>query len=388
MGLFELSETQVAVRDLARDFARRRIAPVARENDAHERFPADLLREMAGLGLMGVNIPGALGGAEAGVVAYALAMMEIAQGDAATAVTMAVNNMAAESIVKFGTDEQKQRYVPQICDGSFAAASFALSEPHCGSDPAAMRTTARKDGGRWIIDGTKQWITSGSHAGVFIVWARTGGDGSKGLSAFLVDGGAKGVTCGKPEDKMGLRASNTVALTLEEVVVGDEALLGGLGGGFRIAMASLDGGRIGIGAQSVGIGRAALAESVKYAKDRTAFGNPIADFQGTQWKLADMATELDAAELLVLRAAALKERGVAFTREASMAKLFASEAANRAVAHAVQIHGGYGFVKEFPVERYYRDARVTTIYEGTSEVQRIVIAREVLREAAGDGTRI
>ncbi len=381
MSFFELNETQTAVRDLARDFARRRIAPVARENDAHERFPTDLLAEMAALGLMGVNVPAELGGTAAGTVSYALAMMEIAEADAATSVTMAVTNMVAETIVKFGTAAQSAEYVPRLCDGSLVAGSFALSEPHAGSDPGAMRTTATLKGDRWVLRGSKQWITSGAHAGVFIAWARTSGAGNKGISAFLVPSTAPGVVVGKAEDKMGLRASNTTALSFDDVELPKSALLGGEGMGFRIAMTALDGGRIGIGAQSVGLIRAALAASAAYAKERTAFGQPLADFQATQWKIADMATEASAAELLVLRAAALKEADVAFTREASMAKLFASEAANRAVGQAVQLHGGYGFVKDYAVERYYRDARVTTIYEGTSEVQRIVIAREVLREA-------
>lgn len=388
MSLFDLTETQLAVRDLARDFARRVVAPAARENDAHERFPREILREMAGIGLMGVNVPAELGGAEAGAVAYSLAMMEISAADAATAVTMAVNNMVAETIVKFGTPEQKQRFVPSICDGTFAAGSFALSEPHAGSDPAAMRTVARKTATGWSISGAKQWITSGAYAGVMIVWARTGGEGARGISAFLVPGDAKGVTCGKPEDKMGLRASNTVAVTFEDVEVPENALLSGEGQGFRIAMSALDGGRIGIASQSVGLLRAALDASRAYANERKAFGNPLGSFQATQWKLADMATEASAAELLTLRAAALKEQGRPFTREASMAKLFASEAANRAVGQAVQIHGGYGYVKDYAVERYYRDARVTTIYEGTSEVQRLVIAREVLRDAPPDPTRL
>lgn len=388
MALFAPTETQEAVKELAREYAQRRVAPEARENDAHGRFPFELLREMAGLGLMGVNIPAELGGSEAGSVAYALAMMEVARADAATSVTMAVTNMVGETLVKYARPEVARLYVPKLCDGTFAAGAFALSEPHAGSDPGAMRTTARRDGDRWVINGAKQWITSGSHAGVFVVWARTSPDGNQGISAFAVPGGVEGLTAGKPEDKMGLKASNTVALSLEDVVVGEEALLGNEGDGFRIAMSALDGGRIGIGSQAVGIGRRALDESVAWAKERQAFGKALGEFQATQWKLADMATELDAAELLVLRAAALKEQGAKFTREASMAKLFASEAANRAVAQAVQIHGGYGYVREYAVERCYRDARVTTIYEGTSEVQRLVIAREVLREQAAAFDRI
>lgn len=386
MPLFELSETEQAVRELARDYALRSLAPHAYENDQKARFPFESLREMAELGLMGVNVPEAHGGAGAGAVAYALAMMEIARADAATAVTMAVTNMVGETLVRYGSEAQVKRFVPSLCMGELVAGAFALSEPHAGSDPGALRTQARADGDGWVINGAKQWITSGSHAGVFIVWARTEGDGNRGLSAFAVAGDAPGIVRGKPEDKMGLRASDTVALTFEDVRVAKDALLGNEGDGFRIAMTALDGGRIGIASQAVGIGRAALQASVDYAKERQAFGEPLSAFQATQWKLADMATELDAAELLVLRAAHLKSQDARFTREASMAKVFASEAANRAVAHAVQVHGGYGYVKEYPVERYYRDARVTTIYEGTSEVQRIVIAREVLKaQSQGNG---
>ena len=382
MSLFELNETQQAVRDLARDFARRRIAPTAKDNDAHERFPADILKELAELGLMGVNVPSVLGGTEAGAVSYALAMMELSEADASVSVTTGVNNMVAEAIVKFGSKAQREKYVPRICSGEYVAGSFALSEPHAGSDPRAMRTTAVRKGDRWILSGSKQWITSGAHAGVFIVWARTN-DTDRGISAFLVEAGTPGLVPGKAEDKMGLRASNTVTLSLDEVAVPLDAILGEEGYGFRIAMNALDGGRIGIGAQATGILRAALSASAAYAKERAAFGKPISEFQSTQWKLADMATDADAAELLVLRAAALKDAGVTFSREASMAKLYASEAVNRAVGQAVQIHGGYGFVKDYPVERYFRDARVTTIYEGTSEVQRLVIAREVLKSTLG-----
>jgi alkylation response protein AidB-like acyl-CoA dehydrogenase len=309
-----------------------------------------------------------------------LAMMEISQACASTAVTMAVNNMVAETIVRFGTQQQKRRYVPEITSGRFAAASYALSEPHSGSDAAALRTSAKRDGEGWILNGSKQWITSGDQAGVIIVWARTGGPGSKGISCFLVEGGAPGLHVGKHEDKMGLRASTTVSLSFEDLRLPATSMLGEEGQGFAIAMRALDGGRVGIASQAVGIGTAALEAAVKYAKDRQAFGQPIANYQAIRFMLADVATELDAARLLTLRAAALKEAGKPFSREASMAKLFASEKANKACDIGVQIHGGYGYIDEFPAERHYRDARVTTIYEGTSEVQRIVIAREVLKE--------
>jgi alkylation response protein AidB-like acyl-CoA dehydrogenase len=380
--LFEPNEAQSQVRDTARAFAQRSLKQVAASLDREQRFPADELRALAELGLMGVNVPDALGGAEAGAVAYALAMMEIAQGCASTAVTMAVNNMVAETIVKFGTPEQQRRYVPEIASGRFPAASFALSEPHCGSDAAALRTTARRDLRGWVLSGAKQWITSGDVAGVIIVWARTAdapAAAPKGISCFLVEGGTKGLVVGKHEDKMGLRASSTVALAFDELHLPTSALLGAEGQGFAIAMSALDGGRIGIASQAIGIGTAALEEAVRYARDRRAFGKTIGDYQAIRFQLADVDTELDAARLLTLRAAALKEAGRPFTREGSMAKLFASEKANRACDVAVQVHGGYGYIDEFPAERHYRDARVTTLYEGTSEIQRVVIARDLLR---------
>jgi len=306
--------------------------------------------------------------------------MEIAQGCASTAVTMAVNNLVAETIVRFGTEEQKKRYVPEITSGRFVAASFGLSEPHAGSDAGALRTTARRDGAEYVIDGSKQWITSGDRAGVIIVWARTGEPGTRGISAFLVEGGSKGLHVGRHEDKMGLRASSTVSLAFEDLRVPESAMLGQLGRGFPIALSGLDSGRVGIACQAIGIGTAALDAATRYAKDRRAFGQPIAENQAIRFMLADAATELEAARLLALRAAALKEAGKRFTREGSMAKVFATEKANKACDIAVQVHGGYGYIDEFPVERHYRDARITTIYEGSSEIQRIVIARYVLAD--------
>jgi len=377
---FTLSDEQVLVRDMARDFARKELAPVATKYDKEEHYPRDELRRMAELGLMGVNVPAEHGGAEAGVVAYSLAMQEIAYGCAASSVTMAVTNMVGEVICAFGTEEQKRRHVPRLTNGTYSAGAFALSEPHCGSDASALRTRAVHKDGRWVLDGEKAWITSGNTAGVMVVWARTGGPGSGGVTAFLVTPDAPGFGVGRHEDKMGLRASGTVSLVFEGCEVPDDALLGEEGEGFKVAMMALDGGRIGIASQACGIAAAALDEARAYALERTAFGKPIAELQAIQLKLADMATELDAARLLALRAAWLKENGRPFTKEASMAKLFASEAANRICAEALQIHGGYGYVKEFPIERHYRDVRVTTIYEGTSEVQRIVISRHVLRE--------
>jgi alkylation response protein AidB-like acyl-CoA dehydrogenase len=379
-GLFDLTETQTLVRDTARNYAQKTLAPVAAQLDREARFPREQLADLAELGLMGVNVPEQYGGAAAGAVAYALAMMEIAQGCASTAVTMAVNNLVAETIVRFGTEEQKKRYVPEITSGRFVAASFGLSEAHAGSDAGALSTTARRDGAGYVINGSKQWITSGDRAGVIIVWARTGEPGTRGISAFLVEGGSKGLHVGRHEDKMGLRASSTVSLAFEDLHVPASAMLGPLGRGFPIALNGLDSGRVGIACQAVGIGTAALAAAVDYAKDRQAFGKPIASYQAIRFMLADVATELAAARLLALRAAALKEAGKRFTREGSMAKVFGTEKANRACDVAVQVHGGYGYIDEFPVERHYRDARITTIYEGSSEIQRIVIARHLLAD--------
>lgn len=376
---FELSETQKLIRDTARTFAKNVVAPKARETDRTERFPADTYRQMGELGLLGVNVPTEYGGAGAGVVSYALAVMEISAACCSTSVGMCVTNMCAELITQFGTEAQRQRYVTKLVSGEALAGAFALSEPHAGSDPGAGRTTAVKKGDRWVLNGTKQWITSGAYAGVIVVWARTSNDGNKGLSCFIVEQGTPGLTAGRHEDKMGLRGSNTVALTFENCEVPEENLLGKQGDGFKLAMIALDGGRIGIASQAVGTARAAIEASVKYAKDRKAFGSPIGDFQAIRFMLADLETQTNAAWLLALRAAFLKEAKVPFTREASMAKLFASELSNRAADKAVQIHGGYGYIDEFPVERYLRDARVQTIYEGTSEIQRIVIAREILK---------
>jgi alkylation response protein AidB-like acyl-CoA dehydrogenase len=379
-----LTDTQRAVQETARAFAAEVVAPRARDTDRLERFPAEVYLQLGELGLLGVNVPAALGGSEAGVVAYSLAMTEIAAACAATSVGMAVTNMCAELISTYGTPAQAARHVPGLVSGASVAGAFALSEPHAGSDPGAGRTTARRQGSGWVLNGTKQWITSGAHAGVIVVWARTSDRGNKGLSCFLVEKGAAGLLVGRAEDKMGLRGSNTVALTFEGCEVGAEALLGREGDGFKLAMAALDGGRIGIASQACGVGRAALAAAARYATERRAFGRPIADFQALRFMLADMQTSLDAAQLLTWRAAELKERRVPFSKEASMAKLFASEAANRICDRAVQVHGGYGYLDEFPVERYLRDARVQTIYEGTSEIQRLVIAREVLRAAGSE----
>ena len=377
----QLNEAQTLVRDTARRFAKDVVAPQARAIDREERFPKETYQQLAGLGLLGVNVPSALGGSEAGVVSYALAMMEMSAACASTSVGMAVTNMCGELISNYGSEALRQKYVPRLTSGEAIAGAFALSEPHCGSDAAALRTTSKKQGDTYVLDGSKQWITSGAYAGVMVVWARTAAEGNRGLSAFVVEGGMPGLHVGRAEDKMGLRGSNTVGLTFENCVVPAANLLGKEGDGFKLAMIALDGGRIGIAAQACGVARAALEASVRYAKDRQAFGHPIGDFQAIRWMLADMRTQLEAAELLCLRAASLKEANKPFTREASMAKLFCSEMSNRACDRAVQIHGGYGYIDEFPDERYMRDARVQTIYEGTSEIQRLVIAREIIKLA-------
>jgi alkylation response protein AidB-like acyl-CoA dehydrogenase len=378
----ELEPTDVerAVMETARRYAREVVAPVASENDRRKRFPADLVRGLGELGLLAVNVPAAYGGSEAGPVAYTLALSEIAAADCSTAVTMAVTNMVGEIILAFGTEAQRARCLPRLASADWLAGAFALSEPQAGSDPAAMTTRAVRHGGGWILDGAKQWITSGDVAGVMVVWAKTDPSaGSRGITAFLVEQGTPGLLVGRNEEKMGLRASTTVPLTFEGCEVPDEARLGGVGEGFRIALTALDGGRIGIAAQATGTIRAALDASARYAKERSAFGVPIAEHQAIRFMLADMATDHDAARLLALRAAFRKGAGLSFRSEAAMAKLFASEAAQRAVYHAVQIHGGYGYTDAFVVERLFRDARVQTIYEGTSEIQRLVIARDLLR---------
>jgi alkylation response protein AidB-like acyl-CoA dehydrogenase len=379
---FSPTPEQVLIRRTARDFAERVLRPRAADLDRTGAFPEAALREAGRLGLLGVNVHDSHGGAEAGAVAYALALAELARGCASTAVPIAVTNMVAEVLMEFGTDEQKRAYVPALVSGESLCGAFALSEPESGSDAASLRTTAERRGSRWVLRGTKQWASSGDRAGVVVVWARSRpGAGSDGISAFVVPRGTPGMAVTRHEDKTGLRGSSTVQIVLEDCALPEDALLGDEGRGFRIAMRALDGGRIGIGAQAVGIATAALEAAAAYARDRRQFDRPLADFQAVQWMLADSALELEASRLLVLRAALSKERGLPFSREAAVAKLYASEAANRICDRAVQIHGGYGYIREFPVERYLRDCRVTTLYEGTSEVQRMVIARAVLKEA-------
>jgi len=383
--VFDLSldDAQQMIVDTARQFAARVLAPRAASLDVEGGFPRASLREAAALGLLGINVPEALGGVEAGAVAYALAVVELGRVCASTTVALTVSNMVAEVIARFGTPAQRELHVPRLCSGEYAVGGFALSEAGAGSDPAGMRTRARKTDKGWLLSGQKLWITSGSDAGLFVVWARTEDlPGSAGITAFLVPGDAPGVVRGKPEHKLGQHGSTTTALEFNEVELGPDALLGEEGRGFRVAMMALDGGRIGIAALALGCGLAATDFARDYALERQQFGQAIAGFQAIQWMLADSATELDAARLLLLRAAWLKEQGKSFTSEASMAKLMASERAHAACDRAIQILGGYGYSREFPVERYLRDVRVTRIFEGTSEIQRVILSREVMRRHA------
>jgi alkylation response protein AidB-like acyl-CoA dehydrogenase len=375
---FALSDDQREIQALAREVAKEKIEPNAAEWDREHRFPRELFAELAELGLMGVCIPEEYGGAGADFLSYILVLEELSRADAGVGVTVAVHTSAVTlPILRFGTDEQRSRFVPPLARGETLGA-FALTEPEAGSDAGSLRTAAREDGDGWRISGSKQWITNGSHAGTFLLFARTDPDtpGPKGVSAFVLD--ADHVRITREEEKLGLNSSVTSDLVVEDAHVGRDRLLHEEGKGFEVAMSTLDGGRIGIAAQALGIAQAAYDAARAYALERRQFGKRIADFQAIQWKLADMATEIDAARLLVYRAAWLREQGRPHGEEGAKAKLFASETARRQTGEAIQILGGYGYTKEFPVERYYRDAKITEIYEGTSEIQRLVIARSVL----------
>jgi len=379
---FEASEEQAQIRDMVRSLARKEFAPKAAQIDEEGRYPEENLKRLAELGLLGMLVPASHGGSETGTVAYAIALAEVAGGCASTAVGMAVTNMVGEGIHRFGSEEQRSRFLPALASGTVTGA-FALTEPSAGSDAFGISTVALRDGDAYVLNGSKVFITNGSRAGVTIVMAVTEKEPKKRISAFLVLPGMPGFSVGKPEHKMGLKGSDTVSLSFGDCRVPKRNLLGAEGEGFPIAMTILDGGRIGIASQSVGIARAALDAATSYARERRQFGEPIASFQAIQGMLADSATELDAAELLALRAAYRKDAGAPFTREASVAKVFASEAAYRACHRSVQVFGGYGYIREYPVERHLRDIKVTSIYEGTSEIQRIIIARDLL----GQGRR-
>lgn len=379
----DLTEEQKLIQDTARDFAKTELEPVAAALDQGDDAAFyDNLRKLAELGFMGLNVKDQYGGTEAGVIAFSVAMTEIARVCAATAVTVSVNNMVNEVIQALGTEEQKQRYTAKICSGEYLAGAFGLTEPGAGSDPAAMTTTAVKDGNEWVLNGSKIFITSGSFAGVFVVWAVTdpAAQKGKGISLFLVEAGTKGLIIGKKEQKMGQHGSPTNELLFQDCRIPGDALMGKLNDGFRAAVTELAGGRIGIGSLALGIGLAAMDKATQYSLERSQFGKKLSQFQSTQWKIADMYTALEASRLLLMNAAYKKEQGRSFAKEASMAKLFASEAANKACYEAMQIFGGYGYTRDFPVERYTRDARITTIYEGTSEIQRLIIARAILHE--------
>jgi alkylation response protein AidB-like acyl-CoA dehydrogenase len=374
----DLTPEQREIQALAREFAAAEIEPHAAEWDREHRFPKELLPKLAELGLMGVCIPEEYGGAGADFLSYILVLEELSRADAGVGVTVAVHTSAATlPILTFGTDEQRSRFVPPLARGVVLGA-FALTEPGAGSDAGSLRTAATASGDGWTISGTKQWITNGHYAGTFLLFARTDPDtpGAKGVSAFILE--AEHVRPTRIEEKLGLNSSVTSDIVVEGAQVGQDRLLHEEGQGFAVAMATLDGGRIGIGAQALGIAQAAYDAAHAYALEREQFGKRIADFQAIQFKLADMATEVEAARLLVYRAAWLKQEGRPHSEEGAKAKLFASEMARRQTAEAIQILGGYGYTKEFPVERYYRDAKITEIYEGTSEIQRLVIARSIL----------
>jgi len=379
----ELTEEQKLIQDTARDFAVSELEPVAADLDkgGDDAIFYRNLQKLAELGFMGLNINEEYGGAEAGVIAFSVAMTEISRACAATAVTVSVNNMVNEVIQALGNEGQKKKYISKICSGEYIAGAFALTETGAGSDPAGMTTTAVLDGNEWILNGSKIFITSGSCAGVFVVWAVTDPTASKGkgISLFLVEQGTEGLIIGKREEKLGQHASATNEILFQNCRIPESALMGELNDGFRVAVSELAGGRIGIGSLALGIGLAAMDSAAKYSLERKQFGRKIKDFQAIQWKIADAYTALEASRLLLMNAAFKKEQGRNFAKEASMAKLFATEAANSGCYEAMQIFGGYGYTKEYPIERYVRDVRVTTIYEGTSEIQRLIIAREILR---------
>lgn len=376
---YQLNEEQKMIQAMVRDLARNVILPSAAERDKTKEFPADIIKQLGELGLMGMNVPPEYNGAGVDTISYSLTLQEIGYACASTAVIMSVHNsVSCGPIYQFGSDFLKENYLKPLAAGE-KLGCFALTEPGAGSDPASQKSIAKKDGNSYILNGTKAWITSGKNSDIVVATAYTNkSKRHRGISAFVLEKGLPGFNVGPEEDKMGQRASDCTSLIFEDCRVPAENLLGEEGEGFIIAMTALDEGRIGIASMSVGIAQACLDAAVTYSKEREQFGSPISRFQGIRWMIADMAVHIEAARLLTFNAATMKDRGERFTTEASIAKLFASEMANKAAYQALQIHGGYGYSKEYPVERYYRDARVTTIYEGTSEVQRIVIANNVL----------
>lgn len=381
---FSLSDEERMVVETVRAFADKEIAPIAHDLDIHPRVPEEQIAKLRDLGLFGLLIPEEYGGSNVSSVLYMKVIEELARVCAAVAITISVHNsVGAFPIRSYGTDEQKRRFLPRLATETVGA--FCLSEADSGSDAASLKLRADRDGDAWILNGTKMWVTNGTQAGILLVFGRSDPDpsvGHHGITAFLVEAGSLGLSVSKEEDKMGLRASDTAEVVFDGVRVPDSNRLGPVGEGFRVAMSALDNGRIGVGAQALGIARAAFEEALSYARGRKQFGRALVDFEAVRLRLAEMDTEIQAAKLLVYRAAYRKDQGLPYGPQASMAKLYASEMATRVTHAAIQIHGGYGYVKEYPVERYYRDARVTEIYEGTSEMQRIVIARSVLSKAA------
>jgi len=378
----ELSDEQKMIQALARDFAEKEVRPIAEEIDREARFPRETVRRMGELGLMGIAVPEAWGGGGGDTVAYAVALEEVSRACASHGVVMTVNNsLYCEPVARYGTDEQKARFLTPFASGQ-KIGCFSLTEPEAGSDATNQSTLARREGDAYLLDGRKIFVSNGREADAALVFAQTDRTkGPRGISAFLVEKGTPGFTVVKTEEKLGIRASDTAEFLFEGCRVPASSRLGEEGQGFRIAMTTIDGGRIGIGAQAVGIAVAAYEAAVAYARERKSFGVPIGQHQMVQWMLADMATGIEAARLLTLRAACLKDRGEPFGPEAAMAKLFASETAMRVATDAVQVHGGYGFIKEYQVERHFRDAKITQIYEGTSQIQKLVIARHLLSGA-------
>lgn len=378
-----LTEEQQMIKDTARQFAESELAPHAAALDEHEGREVLLanLKNLAELGFMGLNVEAQYGGTEAGVIAFSAAITELARGCASTAVTVSVTNMVAEVIQAVGNDEQKATYLPRICGGEYPAAGFCLTETGAGSDPAGMRTRAVRDGDEWILNGSKIFITSAEYAGCFVVWAVTDPDvrKGKGISCFIVDNGLPGIDISKPEDKMGQRGSATNVVTFTDCRIPASALMGEECQGFKVAVGELAGGRIGVGSLALGIGLAAMDYARAYLGEREQFNSKIGNFQGLQWMVADRHTELEAARLLLMQAAWNKEQGLDFGTSAAMAKLFASEKANDACYSALQMMGGAGYIREYPLERLARDVRITSIYEGTSEIQRVIIARDLLK---------
>jgi butyryl-CoA dehydrogenase len=379
---FRLNEEQRLIRDMVRDFARTEIAPLAAEIDRTREFPMDSFRKCADLNLTGMMVPEEWGGAGLDAISYVIAVEELSRACASTGVIISVNNsLYCDPVERYGSDEQKERWLKPFALGK-KLGCYCLTEPHAGSDAASLRTMAVKEGDTWIINGSKIFVTNGIAADAAIIYANTDrSKGHRGVTAFLVDRETPGYAIGKHETKMGITASGSVEIVLTDVRITDDHRLGEVGDGFKVAMSTLDGGRIGIAAQAVGIAQSALDHSLSYAKEREAFGRPIADLQAIQFKLADMATRTEAARLLTYRAAAAKDSGRRFSQEAAMAKLMASEVSVDATREAVQIYGGYGYINEYPVERLYRDAKITEIYEGTSEIQRVVIAAGLLKGA-------